>query len=129
MPISLLSPDLLSLGPQTAVSNSRELRLGPVPVGRRGLLSKATGDDDSLISRSNSAAESGLFSGEDAKIIAVAFRMALRKPSFGNDGPEESPEEEDRKEAELLYKELAEEGGDIRSVSRPRGVKVKGPLE
>ena len=61
--------------------------------------------------------------------MADAFRMALRKPEFDNDSPEESPEEKARKEAELLNKELAEEGRDIRSVSTSRGVKVEGPPE
>jgi len=95
------------------------------------------GEDGSLsISRSNSAQESGLFSGADAAILADAFRMGLRKPEFGGtnespEEPEESPEEKARNEAELLNKELAEEGRDIRSVSTSRGVKVdvEGPSE
>ena len=61
--------------------------------------------------------------------MADAFRMALRKPEFIDTTPEESPEEKARKEAELLNKELAEEGRDIRSVSSSRGVKVEGPIE
>lgn len=89
----------------------------------------APADDGSLISRSNSAQESGLFSGADAAIMADAFRMALRKPEFIGETPEESPEEKAKKEAELLNKELAEEGRDIRSVSSSRGVKVEGPVE
>jgi hypothetical protein len=62
--------------------------------------------------------------------MADAFRMALRKPEFGetNENPEDSPEEK-AKEEELLNKELAEEGRDIRSVSTSRGVKVEGPPE
>lgn len=91
---------------------------------------KTTGEDGSLISRSNSAQESGLFSGADAAIMADAFRKALRKPEFmGGGSPEESSEEKARKESELLNKELAEEGRDIRSVSSSRGVKVEGPAE
>lgn len=58
--------------------------------------------------------------------MADAFRQALRKPEFSGDSPEESPEGETSKEAELLTKELAEEGRDIRSVSTSRGVKVEG---
>ena len=102
---------------------------GLVTGGASGTHERATGDDGSLISRSNSAQESGLFSGADAAIMADAFRMALRKPEFIGDTPEESPEEKARKEAELLNKELAEEGRDIRSVSSSRGVKVEGPVE
>ena len=102
---------------------------GLVTSGAPGSHDKHAGDDGSLISRSNSAQESGLFSGADAAIMADAFRMALRKPEFMGESPEESPEEKARKEAELLNKELAEEGRDIRSVSSSRGVKVEGPTE
>jgi len=97
--------------------------------GASGTHEKTTGEDGSLISRSNSAHESGLFSGADAAIMADAFRMALRKPEFMGGSPEESSEEKARKEAELLNKELAEEGRDIRSVGSSRGVKVEGPSE
>jgi len=83
-------------------------------------------DGASIISRANSAGDSGLFSGADAAIMADAFRKALRKPDFAG-GPveEESPEEKQRKEAELMNRELAEEGRDIRSVSSSRGVRVE----
>lgn len=100
---------------------------GPATSGAPGTHERHAGDDGSLISRSNSAQESGLFSGADAAIMADAFRMALRKPEFMGETPEESPEEKAMKEAELLNKELAEEGRDIRSVSSSRGVKVEGP--
>jgi len=102
---------------------------GLVTSGAPGTHDRHTGDDGSLISRSNSAQESGLFSGADAAIMADAFRMALRKPEFMGESPEDSPEEKARKEAELLNKELAEEGRDIRSVGSSRGVKVEGPIE
>ncbi|KAF9778610.1 hypothetical protein BJ322DRAFT_476452 [Thelephora terrestris] len=107
--------------------------LGPAAVDApRPIEGKPTGDDGPLaISRSNSAQESGLFSGADAAIMADAFRMALRKPEFigeANESPEDSPEEK-AQEAELLTKELAEEGRDIRSVSTSRSVKVEGPSE
>lgn len=98
-------------------------------AGPSGPHEKTTGDDGSLISRSNSAQESGLFSGADAAIMADAFRMALRKPEFMGGSPEENSEEKERQETELLNKELAEEGRDIRSVSSSRGVKVEGPVE
>ena len=102
---------------------------GLATVGASGSHDKHAGDDGSQISRSNSAQESGLFSGADAAIMADAFRMALRKPEFIDGSPEESPEEKAKKEAELLNKELAEEGRDIRSVSSSRSVKVGGPIE
>jgi hypothetical protein len=58
--------------------------------------------------------------------MADAFRKALRKPDFAGRPVEggESPDNGDRKE-ELLSRELAEEGRDIRSVSSSRGVKVE----
>ena len=99
------------------------------PGGTPGIQEKAPGDDGSLISRSNSAQESGLFSGADAAIMADAFRKALRKPEFIGETLEESSDEKARKEEELLNKELAEEGRDIRSVGSSRGVKVEGPSE
>lgn len=59
--------------------------------------------------------------------MADAFRKMLRKPDFANrpvsegdspDGPEQGKEE-------LINRELAEEGRDIRSVSSERGVRVE----
>lgn len=83
-------------------------------------------DAASVISRTNSAGDSALFSGADAAIMADAFRKALRKPDFADGAvEEESPEEKQRKEAELLNRELAEEGRDIRNVSSSRGVRVE----
>jgi len=119
----LSSPLLSAEGP--AIGEATGLATGGAP----GIHEKATGGDGSLISRSNSGQESGLFSGADAAIIADAFRMGLRKPEFEGGPPEESAEENARKEAELLNKELAEEGRDIRSVGSSRGVKVEGPSE
>jgi hypothetical protein len=67
-----------------------------------------------------------LFSGADAAIMADAFRKALRKPDFAEGAvEEESPQEKERKEAELLNRELAEEGRGIRSVATSRGVRVE----
>lgn len=122
------APQLSSplLGPKGSTSVEAT---GPAAGGVLSAHGRTTGDDGSLISRSNSAQESGLFSGADAAIMADAFRMALRKPEFIGETPEESAEEKARKEAELLNKELAEEGRDIRSVSSSRGVKVEGPPE
>lgn len=126
--VQLSSPLLRPKGSSTGDA------IKPITGGESSVQPRTAGDDGSLsISRSNSAQESGLFSGADAAIMADAFRKALRKPEFGgtSESPEESPEEESRKEAELLNKELAEEGRDIRSVSTSRGVKVdvEGPHE
>ncbi|ETW81557.1 hypothetical protein HETIRDRAFT_383923 [Heterobasidion irregulare TC 32-1] len=83
-------------------------------------------DGASTISHPHSAGE-GLFSGADAAIMADAFRKALRKPDFAEPAIEEgdSPEAVERRDAELLSRELAEEGRDIRSVSSSRGVRVE----
>ncbi|KAK7056969.1 hypothetical protein VNI00_002687 [Paramarasmius palmivorus] len=83
-------------------------------------------DGASTISRAGSAGEGGPFSGADAAIMADAFRKALRKPDFAGRPVEEgdSPDQPEAK-AELLNRELAEEGRDIRSVSSSRGVRVE----
>ncbi|KAF8073340.1 hypothetical protein FPV67DRAFT_740662 [Lyophyllum atratum] len=87
-------------------------------------------DGASTISRSGSAANNeGPFSGQDAAIMADAFRKMLRKPDFAKRPVEEGespdgPEGEEGKE-EMINRELAEEGRDIRSVSSERGVRVE----
>jgi hypothetical protein len=55
--------------------------------------------------------------------MADAFRKALRKPDFAGRTIEEadSPEGEEQ----LLSRELAEEGRDIRSVGSSRDVRVE----
>ncbi|KAG7440837.1 uncharacterized protein BT62DRAFT_909654 [Guyanagaster necrorhizus] len=75
---------------------------------------------------SGSAGDAGPFSGADAAIMADAFRKALRKPDFMDVAVEEgdSPGNNDR-QGELLNRELADEGRDIRSVSSSRGVRVE----
>ncbi|PBK97607.1 hypothetical protein ARMGADRAFT_1044342 [Armillaria gallica] len=75
---------------------------------------------------SGSAGDAGPFSGADAAIMADAFRKALRKPDFMGQPVEEgdSPGTNDRR-GELLNRELADEGRDIRSVSSSRGVRVE----
>jgi hypothetical protein len=85
-----------------------------------------TGDGASTISRAHS--ESAPFSGADAAIMADAFRKALRKPEFPGGGVEEgdTPESaKERREAELLGAELAQEGRDLRSVGSSRDVRVQ----
>ena len=81
-------------------------------------------DGSSMISHAHSSETP--FSGADAAIMADAFRKALRKPDFA--GPIEegdSPEGQEQKEHQLLSRELAEEGRDIRSVGSSRDVRVE----
>lgn len=85
-------------------------------------------DGASTLSRGSEAAP---FSTSDAAVMADAFRTALRKPNFGDRPFEEgeSPDEPGDPPApsrhELLTRELAEEGKDIRSVGSSRGVRVE----
>lgn len=84
-------------------------------------------DGASVTSHANSAGD-GPFSGADAAIMADAFRKALRKPDFAGEPVEEgdSPDvHEDRNEDDIMNRELAEEGRDIRSVGSSRGVRVE----
>lgn len=83
-------------------------------------------DGASTSSRAGSAGEAGPFSGADAAIMADAFRKMLRKPDFaGRPEGEESPDSHPERKEEILNRELAEEGRDMRSVSSSRGVKVE----
>ncbi|KDQ62171.1 hypothetical protein JAAARDRAFT_121803 [Jaapia argillacea MUCL 33604] len=87
-------------------------------------------DGASIISRAQSAGESAPFSGADAAIMADAFRKALRKPDFADRPFEEGespdhPEDQPPPRTDLINRELAEEGRDIRSVSSSRGVRVE----
>ncbi|KAG6860697.1 hypothetical protein C0995_008369 [Termitomyces sp. Mi166 len=86
-------------------------------------------DGASTMSRTGSAGNNEApFSGEDAAIMADAFRKMLRKPDFAARRAEEgeSPDgpEGEGKES-ILGRELAEEGRDIRSVKSERGVRVE----
>ncbi|KAI0279229.1 hypothetical protein BGY98DRAFT_1096305 [Russula aff. rugulosa BPL654] len=82
-------------------------------------------DGSSMISHSHSTETP--FSGADAAIMADAFRKALRKPDFVGRTIEEgdSPDSQEQKEHQLLSRELAEEGRDIRSVGSSRDVRVE----
>ncbi|KAJ6584754.1 hypothetical protein B0H19DRAFT_980484 [Mycena capillaripes] len=95
----------------------------------QGAPSVVSPDGASTISRAGSAGDPGPFSGADAAIMADAFRKALRKPDFAGRPVEEgeSPENDnpETNEDELLSRELADEGRDIRSVGSSRGVKVE----
>lgn len=78
-------------------------------------------DGASEVSRAHSAGDSGPFSGADAAIMADAFRKALRKPDFAATPVEENDDGKD----DVINRELAEEGRDIRSVGSSRGVRVE----
>ncbi|KAJ7164654.1 hypothetical protein C8R43DRAFT_1122529 [Mycena crocata] len=95
----------------------------------QGAPSVVSPDGASTISRAGSAGDPGPFSGADAAIMADAFRKALRKPDFAGRPVEEgeSPEHDnpETNEDELLNRELADEGRDIRSVGSSRGVRVE----
>lgn len=101
--------------------------IGRHPSSVRDAPSLMLHDGASTISRTGSAANNeGPFSGADAAIMADAFRKMLRKPDFAGRPVEEgdSPENPEQKE-EMISRELAEEGRDIRSVRSERGVKVE----
>jgi len=82
---------------------------------------------DGTSSISHGGSEGGPFSGADAAIMADAFRKALRKPDFKGSPVEEgdSPDSQQADTGELMSRELAEEGRDIRSVESSRGVQVE----
>jgi hypothetical protein len=100
---------------------------GAASSDRHRASSVASPDAASSISHGGSAGEGGPFSGADAAIMADAFRKALRKPDFADNLVEEgdSPSSQQPDNGELLNRELAEEGRDIRSVESSRGVQVE----
>jgi len=117
---------LLASGPGPNQDHHSSLGHGAAAVAGASNLQRAPSvvspDGASTVSRAGSAGEGGPFSGADAAIMADAFRKALRKPDFADPPPdEESP----GRDEELLNRELAEEGRDIRSVSSSRGVRVE----
>lgn len=91
---------------------------------RRDAPSVVGHDGASTISRSGSANE-GPFSGADAAIMADAFRKMLRKPDFAGQPVEEGESPENEGKSEMINRELAEEGRDIRSVRSERGYKLE----
>ncbi|KAF8208719.1 hypothetical protein K438DRAFT_1573946 [Mycena galopus ATCC 62051] len=122
----------------TGNSAASPLLAGAVVPGRHASTATSHGgaapsvvspDGASTISRAGSAGDPGPFSGADAAIMADAFRKALRKPDFAGRPVEEgeSPgnDNAEANEEELLNRELADEGRDIRSVGSSRGVRVE----
>lgn len=84
-------------------------------------------DGTSSMSHAGSAGEGGPFSGADAAIMADAFRKALRKPDFAGAALDEgdSPTSQPQDDAELMNRELGDEGRELRSVESSRGVQVE----
>jgi len=91
-------------------------------IGHQPFPGSVIHDGASTISRPGSATEAGPFSPADAAIMADAYRKMLRRPDFA-ERVEEDAEPEVRED--LITRELAEEGRDIRSVSSSRGVRVE----
>jgi len=108
---------------------AKEAALGAA-VGTAGAYSASEkGRAHSFVSPDGASTHSDTpFSGADAAVMAEAFRKALRKPDFATQPVVEggSPDEQDDGEhPELLNRELAEEGRDLRSVDSSRGVRVE----
>ncbi|EUC63200.1 transmembrane protein, putative [Rhizoctonia solani AG-3 Rhs1AP] len=94
----------------------------PVSIRRGGSLINA---NDGASTRSG---ETGPISGQDAAILAGAFRAMMRKPDFAS-RPDEEGESPEEKNARELKEQLAEEGRDIQSVRSERGVRVHTTAE
>ncbi|KAG9035882.1 hypothetical protein FRB95_010285 [Tulasnella sp. JGI-2019a] len=112
------------------------------PSGMRQTSSAMHRDDSSA----RSVSDAGPISGQDAAIMADAFRLALRKPDFA-DRPFEEGESPDthpsnpsremgagtpgrRKSSDgMLGSALAEEGNQLRNVGSARGVTVQHPSD
>jgi hypothetical protein len=110
-------------GAAAAVAAHHHKSVEPAAEGA-GTLDKT--DGASTISRAHSDAVP--FSGADAAIMADAFRKALRKPEFAGGQLEEGDTPDSQKEQrqnELLGRELAEEGQNLRAVSSSRDVRVQ----
>ncbi|KLO17274.1 hypothetical protein SCHPADRAFT_821630 [Schizopora paradoxa] len=113
--------DLLSSPP------AKEAALG-AGIGAAGAYSASEKDRaHSFVSPDGASTHSDTpFSGADAAVMAEAFRKALRKPDFAAQPVEEGESPSgDGDQPELLNRELAEEGRDLRSVGSSRGVRVE----
>lgn len=72
-----------------------------------------------------SAHSDAIISGADAAVMAEAFRKALRKPDFAGQPVEEGESPDAEGHHEVMSRELAEEGRDIRSVGSTRTPRVE----
>jgi len=76
--------------------------------------------------QSHGTGDAGPFSGADAAIMADAFRKALRKPDFAQGHtPEEGDSPSQPDDSDLMNRELAEDGRDLRKVESSREVNVE----
>ncbi|CAE6462608.1 unnamed protein product [Rhizoctonia solani] len=96
----------------------------PVSIRRGGSLVNANVNDGA----STRSGETGPISGQDAAIMASAFRAMLRKPDFAS-RPEEEDESPEERNVRDMKEQLAEEGRDIQSVRSERGVRVHNTAE
>ncbi|PFH53360.1 hypothetical protein AMATHDRAFT_73535 [Amanita thiersii Skay4041] len=100
---------------------------GPSSIGHHQQTGAPNAPPSVVVHDGASTASADLWplSGADAAIMADAFRKILRKPDLTGRVEEDLPEHHDGVKEDLIQRELAEEGRDIRSVSSSRGVRVE----
>lgn len=146
-PVTLQSPDHFAKSGPLAAAGAMMGAAATAPGGTRNNSVQYDG------ASTRSVSDAGLFSGQDAAVMADAFRRALRKPDFA-DRPLEEGESPDTgtngvkntpssgapampspakppapppapREPDVISRELAEEGRDLRSVSSIKGYTVQ----
>lgn len=144
-PVTLQSPDHFAKSGPLAAAGAVMGAAATAPGGTRNNSVQYDG------ASTRSVSDAGLFSGQDAAIMADAFRKALRKPDFadrpleegespdtGTNGvkntpssgapmpsPANPPPPPPLPEPDVIVRELAEEGRDLRSVSSVKGYTVQ----
>lgn len=145
-PVTLQSPDHFAKSGPLAAAGAMMGAAAAAPGGTRNNSVQYDG------ASTRSVSDAGLFSGQDAAIMADAFRKALRKPDFADRPLEEGespstgtngvkntpspgaptsspanppPPPPPVPEPDVIVRELAEEGRDLRSVSSVKGYTVQ----
>ncbi|KAG8913959.1 hypothetical protein FRC01_004294 [Tulasnella sp. 417] len=158
-PVTLQSPDHFAKSGPLAAAGAM---MGAAATGPGGTRNNSVQYDGAS---TRSVSDAGLFSGQDAAVMADAFRRALRKPDFADRPLEEgessldtgtngvkntpssgaavpsplnplanssptavtapSPPPPQPREPDVISRELAEEGRDLRSVSSVKGYTVQ----
>ncbi|KAG8910397.1 hypothetical protein FRC00_008274 [Tulasnella sp. 408] len=151
-PATLQSPDHFAKSGPLAAAGAMMGAAASAPGGTRNNSIHYDG------ASTRSVSDAGLFSGQDAAVMADAFRRALRKPDFADRPLEEgespdtntngvkntpssgaaqpspsklpaaatgSPAAPVHREPDVISRELAEEGRDLRSVSSVKGYTVQ----
>ncbi|KAG8963847.1 hypothetical protein FRC05_004388 [Tulasnella sp. 425] len=145
-PVTLQSPDHFAKSGPLAAAGAMMGAAAAAPGGTRNNSVQYDG------ASTRSVSDAGLFSGQDAAIMADAFRKALRKPDFADRPLEEGespstgtngvkntpspgaptsspanppPPPPPLPEPDVIVRELAEEGRDLRSVSSVKGYTVQ----